>query len=129
MKTYPKKIFKKVLNDYKNNVKKDPYYGEVEHPVNTFHETITKWLEPLGYVPVFDNHPCTKPREFHFAKEGIRVICVDQINFDHAHCYLHADILLNPYPLALKTCKYDIGTWELKELHKLMLKNIKKIKK
>ena len=107
MKTYPKKIFKKVLNDYKNNVKKDPSYGEVEHPVNTFHETITKWLEPLG----------------------IRVICVDQINFDHAHCYLHADILLNPYPLALKTCKYDIGTWELKELHKLMLKNIKKIKK
>ena len=136
MKNFSTKIFEKGLETCKMNIKKNPSYGEVEHP-KTFHETITEWLVPLGYVPVWDNHPCIKPREFHFAKEGIRVICIDKYHGDDkdrgwsdAYYYLHADILLNPHSLSLKTCKYDfVEKGKLEELHKLMLKNVKKIKK
>jgi hypothetical protein len=83
--------------------------------METFHKDISDWLIPLGYTEVFNNHPSSKEREFHFSKEGIRVVCVNGVE---NYCYLHADILKLPYNLSIKTGKFYIGFSELDEVHK-----------
>lgn len=37
---------------------------------------IDKWLLPKGFVKVFENHPNASQREFHYSKEGVRIICI-----------------------------------------------------
>lgn len=32
------------------------------------------WMQEMGFCPVFDNHPNHSPREYHWEKEGVRVI-------------------------------------------------------
>jgi hypothetical protein len=91
--------------------------------MENFHKTITDWLTPLGYTPIYDNHPCSKIREWHFSKEGIRVICVDDNSeYSGGYCYLYADILKPEiYTVCIKTMKFPIGTEQLEKLHNYML--------
>jgi hypothetical protein len=96
----------------------------IDVKLQQFYKIITEWLLPLGYVEIFSNHPCLPIREFHFTKQGIRVICINDYEW---YCYLYADILLQPYSLGLKTCRYSIGTDKLQELHQMMLQNIEKL--
>jgi len=55
-----------------------------------------------------------KVREWHFCKDGIRIVCV---NDSEEYCYAYADVLKQPYALGLRTCRYEIGTNELEKLH------------
>jgi hypothetical protein len=88
-----------------------------------FYKTITSWLLPKGYVEIYNNHPSSKEREFHFIKDKIRVCCVNGIG--EAYFYLHADIMKQPYPLlVLKSMRYEILTDELDELHKYFKKYV-----
>ena len=80
-----------------------------------FYKTITGWLLPKGYVEIFSNHPCSKEREYHFIKDGIRVCCVNGTG--EVYFYLHADVLKTPHCLALQSMKYKILSDELDELH------------
>lgn len=93
--------------------------------MNEFYKKISDWLLPLDYTEVFSNHPLSLIREFHFAKDGIRVICVHS---DDEHCYLHSDILKLPHPLALRTMKFDIGFSELTSVHEYLLTHAKAVK-
>ena len=87
---------------------------------NNFYDEITVWLLPKGYSEIYSNHPCLVDREFHFCKNGIRVICVSS---HEDYCYLYIDILKEPYNLALKTGKFEIGTNELEKIHKYIKTN------
>jgi hypothetical protein len=89
-----------------------------------FYNKITNWLVPKGFTEVYSNHPLSEKREFHFSKEGVRVICVEDFQ---DYCYLHADVLKNPFNLAIKTGKYEIGTEKLDELFDYVSENRKSI--
>jgi len=88
--------------------------------INEFYKTITEWLLPLGYTEHYANHPAKEDREFHFIKDGIRVVCVSSFE---EYCYLHSDILNHPYGISLKTGRYALGTNLLGELHNMMINN------
>ena len=88
--------------------------------VDKFYNKVTNWLFPIGYEEVYSNHPLSLIREFHFSKDGIRVVCVAE---DNEYCYLNADIIKSPYCLSLKTGKFEIGTDKLEELHKYLKEN------
>ena len=92
-----------------------------------FYKTITGWLLPKGYVEIYNNHPCSKEREYHFIKDGIRVCCVNGIG--EAYFYLHADILKQPHCLALKSMKYDLLTDKLDELHEYFKEHVELLNK
>ena len=83
---------------------------------------MTEWLLPIGYIEIFSNHPCNNLREWHFFKDGVRIVCVDDW---HPYIYLYADILKQPHALGLRTCNFEILTEKLQELHQYMLINIK----
>jgi len=95
--------------------------------LDLFYDKISKWLTPLGYVEIYRNNLGAKEREFHFIKNKVRVICV--WSETEQYCYLHTDVMLDPHNLAIKTCKFIIGTPELEELHKSISNNGKKLKK
>jgi len=80
--------------------------------MHEFYKKITDWLIPKGYGEVYSNHPLAKDREFHFSKDGIRVICV---NSSEEYCYVYKDILKRPYALGLRTGRFEIGTDELEK--------------
>jgi len=86
--------------------------------VEKFHKQITEWLSPLGYSPIFDNHPLSKEREFHFAKEGIRAVCVSGVWEEY--CYIYADIMEGSCCAGVRTGKLEVGTKKLEELHVFM---------
>ena len=94
--------------------------------MNEFYKKITEWLLPLGYVEVFRSHPCAEIKEWHFAKNGVRVICVGSHD---KYCYLYSDILKQPHCLALRTSNFKIGTEKLEELQEYMEKNSEILKK
>lgn len=96
-----------------------------EYFVNEFYEKITNWLFPEGYTEVFSNHPLDRKREFHFSKEGVRVICVTE-NTDY--CYMTSDIIKNPFDLSIKSGNFEIFTNKLDELHEYMKFNSDLIK-
>ena len=80
-----------------------------------FYEKVSDWLIPLGYFEIFNNHPTINPREFHFIKDGVRVVCV---NAYEPYCYLHKDIInLNK---SVRTVKYSISFSSLLEIHNEM---------
>ena len=86
-----------------------------------FHRTITEWLVPNGYVEVFSNHPLSKDREWHFSKDGVRVICVMSPGSEN-YCYLHKDISITPEPVSLRTSRFTVGNnYVIEYLHKFML--------
>lgn len=87
-----------------------------------FYKTITSWLLPKGYVEIYNNHPCAKEREFHFSKNGIRIVCVNAIE---TYCYFHADILKQPHCLALRSMNFDLLSDNVDEMHQYMLDNVK----
>jgi hypothetical protein len=89
----------------------------------TFREQIDAWLTPLGYVPAFENHPLTPIREYHYSREGVRVICVNDAS--DPHCYLHKDIMEGKFTYALVSRKYEIGFPELKSIHNMVKRKAK----
>ena len=95
--------------------------------MENFYTKISNWLKPLGYVEIFTNHPCATIREWHFCKEGIRVICVnDTSDYKEGYCYLYADILKPDFcTIAIKTMKFPIKTGDLENLHNYMLDSAK----
>lgn len=95
--------------------------------IDLFYDKISKWLTPLGYVEVYRNNLGSKEREFHFIKNKVRVICVWSEN--EQYCYLHNDVILEPHNLAIKSCKFIIGTPELESLYQSISNNGKKLKK
>lgn len=85
-----------------------------------FYKNITEWLLPKGYVEVFSNHPLAKDMEFHFSKNGVRVICVTS---SEEYCYVYKDIIKRPYNLGLRTGRFEIGTDELDKIHEYIKVN------
>ena len=84
--------------------------------MKNFNIKIREWLLPIEYVEVYRiNHPSAIDNEVHFSKDGIRVICVK--NKNEEYCYLHMDVIMDPYPLAIKTGKFLIGFAELGKIH------------
>lgn len=95
---------------------------ETEIAITNSHKKVSDWLLPLGYSPVFDNHPNLLPRKFHFIKDGIRVICV--LNKSESYCYLYKDIIKISPILAIKTGKFNIcDTDSLEKLVKFVKEN------
>jgi hypothetical protein len=91
--------------------------------ISEFHKKITDWLLPKGYVKVFANHPSEKDREFHFMKDGVRVICVAA---SEEYCFVSKDIMKSPHNLSLRTGRFEIGTDELDALHEYVKENASK---
>ena len=81
-----------------------------------FYKEITEWLLPKDYKEVYSNHPLSENREFHFSKDGIRVVCkrnVDGVSF----FYLQKDILELEKPLSIRTANYNLKDKDLDILH------------
>ena len=84
-----------------------------------FNKLIREWLLPLGYEECYRiNHPTETNNEVHFSKDGIRVVCIKDL--DEEYCYLHKDILNDKITYAIITGRYTLGTDELEQLHKFM---------
>lgn len=81
-----------------------------------FHKKISDWLTPKGFVETYSNHPLFDEREFHFIKDGIRVINVIDSSGGE-YCYLQEDIFgiaySNSRTISLKTERLKILTPEL----------------
>jgi len=84
-----------------------------------FYNEITSWLLPKGYEEIYQNHSSCEEKEFHFIKDGVRVVCVSGTS---KYCYLCIDILKLSHNLTLKTNKFIIGSIELDPLHSQLLK-------
>ena len=78
--------------------------------VNIFFAEICLWLTPLGYTLQFQNNESQEPREFHFIKDGIRVVCV---NNKEPYCYFSNDILTNVFNYTVKSQRFHINTPEI----------------
>ncbi len=92
--------------------------------IDNYHKQILDWLLPLGYEPVFSNHPSMNPREFHFSLDGTRIVCVIGGSKSHSYCYVHKDVVSVTPAIALKTGKFEIGdTDKLHELVNAITKN------
>ena len=85
-----------------------------------FYKQIKDWLLPKGYVECYKNFQGT---EYHFIKDGVRVVCVDDFS---QHCYLSISILSEVASMDLKTQKYPIGFNDLDTIsnHLINKKNI-----
>ena len=100
---------------------------------NDFYNSITFWLEHKGYSIIYSNHPNISPREWHFIKDGIRVVCINDPN--DPYFYLYCDLFLGDvdeihYDInyALRTGKYQIEDKGLDEIHANMLCKVKLLK-
>lgn len=100
--------------------------------MNEFYKTVSTWLMPLGYKEIFSNHPNSTIREFHFAKDGIRVVCVTDFQYDkEGYCYLLNEIygFEDKVVFSLRTDKIRIESSNLESLHVFLNNEGKKIKK
>ena len=88
-----------------------------ENSTDKFYKKISDWLLPKGYVEVFSNHPNAQDREFHFSKDGVRVVCIKS---SENYCYLYVSIPKQPHNLGLKSGSFEIGTKKLDEVHEYM---------
>lgn len=94
-----------------------------------FRKKVKDWLFPLGFTEIFSsNHPTDINDEVHWIKDGIRVISILKNGINSEFCFLHADIIMTPYTLALKTGRYEIGTAELNNLMCWVIANEVKLK-
>jgi len=96
--------------DYKDKYKKDC----------EFNKRLSEWLEPHGFSSIYDNHPCTPVREFHYIKNGVRIVCVNDP--ESPYCYVYADIIYNrDITYAVRTTmRHKIGTDKVIESHTLV---------
>lgn len=92
--------------------------SEEEQIAIDFYKKITDWLLPKGYVAIYKNHPCSKEREWHFMKDGIRVCCVCSSPF--GYWYAVKEILNQKYFLCLETGRFEIGDNRLYDIHMFM---------
>lgn len=88
--------------------------------INKFYKEVNDWLLPIGFVEVFSNHPDLQIREFHFSKDGVRVVCVINLVNKETYCYLQNDILMLPYPMAIKTGHFKIGSEDVEKVFELI---------
>ena len=75
-----------------------------------FAKQISEWLTPKGFSIIFENHPNNPEREYHYIKDGIRIICTNNAKEGSSHvnqCYLHKDLINQR--TALISWKFDIG--------------------
>lgn len=86
--------------------------------INNFYLKVSSWLYPMGYTDVYSNHPGLPIREFHFSKDGIRVICV--ISNIEEYCYLHKENLGEKYILSTASARFPIGFPEIEDLHEFI---------
>lgn len=93
--------------------------------LNVFYKQINSWLLPLGYVEIYSNHPCENIREYHFAKDGVRVCCVNAPY--ESYCYLHCDCIKTRPFVAIITGRYKLNLPYINILHKYILKQANKL--
>jgi uncharacterized protein YodC (DUF2158 family) len=84
-------------------------------PLTNFYILMNDWLLPKGYTEIFSNHPNIPIREYHFIKDGVRVICVNDFE---PYCYLHIDILTPPNYNALISSRHGLLFTDLEKEHK-----------
>jgi hypothetical protein len=93
-----------------------------ENSTDKFFKKISDWLLPKGYVEVFSNHPNAQVREFHFSKDGVRIVCPESYE---EYCYLSISVTKCPHNLNLRSGLFGIGSDRLDEMHEYMKSNAK----
>jgi hypothetical protein len=94
------------------------------------YKEVAGWLIPLGYVEVFANHPNERYRQFHFIKDGVRLVCVlDRYKtIKEAVCYFSSDVFTHPYYVSITSHKLPLFTEELETLSKFIKEQSDKLK-
>lgn len=61
---------------------------------SSFYRKCANMLKPLGFVDIYQNHPCDEKRQFGFIKDGVRVQCVlDMAGIDGEYFKVTYDVL------------------------------------
>lgn len=71
-----------------------------------FDVIVKDWLTPLGYTKIYDSVHAIQ-HEVHYAKDGIRVICVYK-NDNNYHAHLYADIFTKTINVGLQSAKLPL---------------------
>lgn len=98
--------------------------------INILHSQIERWLKSLGYVEIFANHPNELIRQFHFIKNGVRLVCIIDIrkSISEAVCYFSSDVFSHPYYVSITSHKLPLFTEELETMSKFIKDQSDKLK-
>ncbi len=75
-----------------------------------FYKKISEWLTPLGFTPIYDNHPNLTPRRFDFIGHCVRVQCFCDLSEDYFQLYYHTFENPDEYKMSSKyeICRNDL---------------------
>lgn len=92
-----------------------------------FKKRCSEMLEPLGFVTIYENHPCLPKRQFDYIKQGVRIQFVLEDNQEFFKvCY---DVLQKDFTYSITGGTYRITKEKVIEVHTHFVKQKRKFTK